>query len=348
MKNIFISYSRDNQKYVEEEIIPSIETIQGVKEHCWFDVNDIESGAEFEQKIIDGIKECQIFLLMLTKSSQVKPWPYKELKIAEEQLEGDSLRHVILENLDNSEFVEPYKKYQEKKDIIFWEVSRQQQKLKNDIEKWIALIAGRYYNEALKLEEAYKNGEDANDFLNLLEKSAELEFSPAQSKLAFYYKQSHNLEEAVRWCERAIKNDNASAFSLLGNIYKEKGDIGNTIANFQESANHNWAYGQYKLGKIYNDGMYLKKDTISAIYWLKKSADQNHPDAQKLIGDILVKDFKDHHELAIDYYQKAKKNFTSLLEVSRDEKQINHAQNQISKINKALEKLRSRQRTKRE
>ena len=181
----------------------------------------------------------------------------------------------------------------------------------------------------------------------MLDKAAELEYSPAQSKIAFYYKQSHNLEEAIRWCERAIKNDNASAFSLLGNIYKEKGDIGNTIANFQESANHNWAYGQYKLGKIYNEGMYLKKDTISAIFWLKKSADQNHPDAQKLLGDILVKDFKDHHGLAIDYYQKAKKNFTSLLEVSRDEKQINHAQNEISKIIKALENLRSRQRTKR-
>lgn len=348
MKNIFISYSRDDQKYVEEEIIPSIETIQGVKGHCWFDVNDIESGAVFEQKIIDGIKECQIFLLMLTKSSQEKPWPYKELKIAEGQLGGDSLRHVVLINLDNSEFAGRYKAYKEEKDIIFWEVSRQQQKLKNDIEKWIALIAGHYYNEALKLEEAYKSGEDSNDFLNYLENAAELEYSPAQSKLAFYYKQSDNLEKAIKWCERAKMNDNASAFSLLGNIYKEKGDIGNTIANFQESANHNWAYGQYKLGEIYNDGTYLKKDTISAIYWLKKSADQNHPDAQKLLGDILVKDFKDHHELAIGYYQKAIKSFTSILEVSRDEKQKIHAQNQISKINKALKNLRSRLRTKRE
>ena len=88
MKNIFISYSSDDRDLVEKEFIPSIETIQGVNGHCWLDVNDIESGAKsFPDIITDGIKECQLFLLMLTRSSQEKPWPLKELKIAEETME---------------------------------------------------------------------------------------------------------------------------------------------------------------------------------------------------------------------------------------------------------------------
>ena len=69
MRNVFISYSRDDLDMVEKEVIPKIEEINGVK--CWLDVHDIEAGAEsFPDVINNGLKECFIFLLMLSKSSQ--------------------------------------------------------------------------------------------------------------------------------------------------------------------------------------------------------------------------------------------------------------------------------------
>jgi len=239
-----------------------------------------------------------------------------------------------LVNLDSCTLVDQFKEYEENDDIIYWEVSRKQTKLKGDIEKWISQIAGDYYEKALALENDFKEGNVSNDFLPLLEKAAELEYSPAQSKLAFYYKKNNEIEKAINWCERARSNNNASAFSLLGSIYRDKGDIGNMIANYQESANMNWANGQYFLGKMYYDGKKLKKkDLISAIYWLKKAADQNQPDAQKLLGDFLLKYCNEEQkDIAQEYYSRAEKTFNEILEKSCDDEKKSHAQQSIQAI----------------
>ena len=46
MKNVFISYSRDDYEVVHGSIIPEIERINGI--NCWLDMKDIEAGAIFE------------------------------------------------------------------------------------------------------------------------------------------------------------------------------------------------------------------------------------------------------------------------------------------------------------
>ena len=82
MKTVFISYSRDDLDIVENEIVSEIERINGVK--CWLDIHDIEAGAEsFPNVIKQGLEDCFIFLIMLSKSSMQKEWPHTELKDAE-------------------------------------------------------------------------------------------------------------------------------------------------------------------------------------------------------------------------------------------------------------------------
>ena len=61
MKTVFISYSRDDLDFVENEIVSEIEKINGV--NCWLDIHDIEADGQSApiynlrgQKVSEGYK----------------------------------------------------------------------------------------------------------------------------------------------------------------------------------------------------------------------------------------------------------------------------------------------------
>ena len=117
MKTVFISYSRDDLDIVENEIVSEIERINGVK--CWLDIHDIEAGAEsFPNVIKQGLEDCFIFLIMLSKSSMQKEWPHTELKDAEKLKAEAPSRKIVLVNIDNTELTGKFEEYKER-DIIF-------------------------------------------------------------------------------------------------------------------------------------------------------------------------------------------------------------------------------------
>ena len=98
MKTVFISYSRDDLDIVENEIVSEIERINGVT--CWLDIHDIEAGAEsFPNVIKQGLEDCFIFLIMLSKSSMQKEWPHTELKDAEKLKAEDPSRKIAFWSL---------------------------------------------------------------------------------------------------------------------------------------------------------------------------------------------------------------------------------------------------------
>ena len=73
-------------------------------------------------------------------------WPLKELKDAEALRNSDPTRKVVLVNLDGSELSGEYKKYEER-DIIFWNLTYQFQKLLNNISLWNYSRAQSHYSE---------------------------------------------------------------------------------------------------------------------------------------------------------------------------------------------------------
>lgn len=78
--DIFISYSRKDFSEVEE-LKQSIEQhISNVK--CWFDLDGIESGEEFTDKIISSIEKSQILLFAVSENSMASPWTQKEVRYA--------------------------------------------------------------------------------------------------------------------------------------------------------------------------------------------------------------------------------------------------------------------------
>ena len=308
MRNVFISYSRDDLDMVEKEVIPKIEKINGVK--CWLDVHDIEAGADsFPDVIHNGLKECFIFLLMLSKSSMQKEWPLKELKDAEALRNSDPTRKVVLVNLDGSELSGEYKKYEER-DIIFWNLTYQFQKLLNNISLWNYSRAQSHYSEGLRLEKS-TNKDDQKKAFELFLLSAEMGYAEAQSKVAYYYHMGKgnvekNRQKAIEWCKKSCDQDCPKGLSLMASIYQD--DITTYIQYLNQAANKDHKYAQYRLGKEYYHGEKLSPNIISAIYWLKKASDQDEPNAQKLLGHILKKEFVHQEKLAKEYLCKAERN----------------------------------------
>ena len=322
MKNVFISYSRDDYEFVHDSIIPEIEKINGI--NCWLDMKDIEAGAKFEEKINDGLKECFIFLLMLSKSSMQKDWPLKELKEAEKLKTQDPSRKIVLVNIDDSELTNKFEEYKDR-DIISWNYTNQYQKLLRNIERWNNEKAELFYRAGRNLEHS-KNIDDQKKAIELFEKSAEMGLAEAQSKMAYYYKNGKkdilgkDLKEAFKWGSKAYGQGCREAASLMGTLSDQMGDNAEFIRYHQEAAEKGWKFSQFKIGESYYKGI-IEGDIITAIFWLKKAADQKQPNAQELLGDILLKDFREQ-DLAIDYYNKAKENFSRSKDLSRINKKI--------------------------
>lgn len=308
MKNVFISYSRDDYDFVHNSIIPEIEKINGI--NCWFDMKDIEAGTIFEEKINDGLKECFIFLLMLSKSSMQKDWPLKELKEAEELKRKDKNRKIVLVNIDDSELTSKFEEYKNR-DIISWNYTNQYQKLLRNIERWNNEEAKSFYRTGQSLENS-ENIDNRKKAIELFEKSAEMGLAEAQSKMAYYYRVGKkdilekDLVKAFKWGSKAYGQGFPGAAAMMASLSDQMGDNAKFIKYHQEAAEKGWKFSQFKIGEAYYKGI-IEGDIITAIFWLKKAADQNEPNAQKLLGDILLEDFKEQKDLAIDYYNRAKK-----------------------------------------
>ncbi len=69
--DIFISYSREDKAIV----LPFIDKInKEVGTQCWIDLDGIESGEQFENKIIQAIDSAQIVLFVLSDNSLKSDW----------------------------------------------------------------------------------------------------------------------------------------------------------------------------------------------------------------------------------------------------------------------------------
>ena len=129
-RDIFISYSRKDYDAVMN-IKRKIDAATGTE--CWIDLKGIESGNSlFTDEIIDGINNCKIFLFMLTEQSQSSHWALRELAFAEKKN-----KRVILVNVDGCEMNDRFSFTYSLTDIIVWNIKNQQEKLINDLCRWI-------------------------------------------------------------------------------------------------------------------------------------------------------------------------------------------------------------------
>ena len=80
MGRVFVSYSRKDFDEVQslinkvKELVPMMD--------FWFDVDDIESGDEFEDKIVEAIEQSSCVIFALSDNSLKSSWTKDEIVFA--------------------------------------------------------------------------------------------------------------------------------------------------------------------------------------------------------------------------------------------------------------------------
>lgn len=118
--DIFISYSREDK----EIVLPLIDKInKEVGTQCWIDLEGIESGEQFETKIIQAIDSAQIVLFVLSDNSLKSDWTKREVYYAEQKkkkiipvvIDGKGLRDWFMFHFQNVDYIEAKSDEQSKK-----------------------------------------------------------------------------------------------------------------------------------------------------------------------------------------------------------------------------------------
>lgn len=106
---VFISYSRKDK----DQVFAIVEWLQkslGIK--CWIDINGIESGQQFEDKIMGAIERAEVVIFMMSENSLASEYARKEVKYADIQkkrivpviLDGEELRGWFAFNFSMTDF----------------------------------------------------------------------------------------------------------------------------------------------------------------------------------------------------------------------------------------------------
>ncbi len=283
-KEIFISYSRKDFEKVKA-IKNEIDSELGIK--CWMDLDGIESGEQFENKIITAIKDHDTMLFMLSTRSMNSIYALKELKFA--QLKKKRVVLVYIESCEMSdEFLFNYSMY----DTIEWSNPLQHDKLLRNLRQW---FGGTQQpkpttNEPTDPEEQYKL---------------------AQRYHYGFGNTPKNVKEAIKWYRLAAEQGHAEAQYQMGEYYSLKDNWVEANKWYQMAAEQGDPRAQYQLG-FYNDEIleaYGAPNYAEALKWYKKSAEQGYEYAQTALGRLFLngkgvpKDFDE----AVRWYAKAAK-----------------------------------------
>lgn len=146
-RDIFISYSRTDLELVKQIKLEIEKSIVGV--NCWMDLSGIESGAQFEDVIINAICSSKVVLFMMSANSMQSEWALDELDFARREN-----KRVVLVNIDNSEMTRKFYFRYHKFDTILWTNAYQRDKLIKDLKSWLGNTSEEF-QKYLKLAKAY-------------------------------------------------------------------------------------------------------------------------------------------------------------------------------------------------
>ncbi len=160
---------------------------------------------------------------------------------------------------------------------------------------------------------------DQIEFINILKLDAEKNDIDAILTLAgIYLCQSadnvKNIKEGERWLLKAKELGSLEAYVQLGILYHEgisgiKQDHQKAFKLFQYAANKEHPVAQYYLAVCYLHGKgvkYSNKNDELAVFWMKKSADQNDVYAQATVSDFYLLGKITNQDMKLGHFYKKK------------------------------------------
>ncbi len=270
--DIFISYSRkdfNEVKALYEMLKSRISNI-----NIWFDLTGIESGDEFDEKIIAAIDNSKMLLFALSDNSNQSKWAKDEVMYAKNTekriipvlMKGACLKGWFLFRFGRV-------------DCIDLQDEKQVTKMLNNFSEW---FDKKLVNEPASSQIVHQSQQTSTS------KSATA-LSPEemfQNGLEHYDKK--NYTEAVKWYRKAAEQGHAQAQCNLGNCYYSGQGVTKNISEavkwYRKAAEQGFAWAQNILGYCYNNGEGVTQDYAEAVKWYRKAAEQGHANAQCNLG----------------------------------------------------------------
>ena len=329
--DIFISYSRkdfNEVKALYEMLKSRISNI-----NIWFDLTGIESGDEFDEKIIAAIDNSKMLLFALSDNSMQSKWAKDEVMYAK-----NTNKRIIPVLMKGACLKGWYLFRFGRVDCIDLQDAEQVNKMLHNFSEWFdkklvneptssQIVPQSHQTStsksatALSPEEMFQNGLEHYDKKNYTEavkwyrKAAEQGLATAQCNLGICYRNGDGVTqdyyEAVKWYRKAAEQGLARAQNNLGLCY-EYGDgvtkdSTEAVKWYQKAAEQGHARAQNNLGYCYQYGQGVTQDYYEAEKWYRKAAEQGYAYAQFNLGVCYEKGdgVTQNYTEAIKWYRKA-------------------------------------------
>lgn len=291
--DIFISYSRKD--FHEVDAICKMLKAEIKNIDIWFDINGIESGDEFEDKIISAIDNSEIMLFALSDNSINSKWTKDEVMYAKNT--GKRVVPVLLKGAQlKGWFLFKFGRI----DCIDLEDELQRNKMIGNFCQWFGLEQQPKQHSRtvvsenrtfVRFDETRLDSMSDSEKIAYLSKWAEQGDAVAQNNLGYSYMHGEgvakNTVEAAKWYRKAAGQGLAKAQYNLGWMYNRgegvSKDIGAAIKWYRMAAEQGYVKAQYNLGYMFFYGDGLHRNHAEAIKWYRKAAEQGHPIAIKCL-----------------------------------------------------------------
>ena len=294
--DLFISYSRRNFDEVNSFIELLRSRIPELK--IWFDIDGIESGDEFDDKIISAIDNSSYILFALSDYSLESPWTKDEVMYAKNTdkkvipllLRGSTMKGWFLFKFGRIDYIDITNELQTEKFF-------------SNLSSWTGKQKTEAVEETLTPSEMNDRGDDYflgrngkpidyNKAVKWYRKSAEQGFAIAQRNLGVCYKMGKgvpaNDAESVKWYKKSAEQGFMGGQFNLGYCYQYgigvPEDGVEAVKWYTKSAEQGLACAQCNLGVCYEDGVGVPVNHKEAVKWYKLSAEQGFAVAQYNLG----------------------------------------------------------------
>jgi hypothetical protein len=305
---VFISYSSDDQKIVEE--------LLGYLEHngmrCFVAYRDIPKGVVRAGAIVDAIESCKVMVVVFSEDFNRSPQVDREIEIC-----GEEKKPILPFRIQNVAFSGTKRYYLENLNRIDAFPNPQEYfgELCESVKKLLSLDLVKTLEASTPLE-FMKNGDacyEQEDYVKAFDwyqRAANQGNDDAQINLGSMYEHGNGVQQdysqAFEWYQKAANQGYVNAKYYLGDMDSEQ-DYAKAFEGYQKAANNGNADAQSNLGYMYLYGYGVQQNSAKAFEWCQKAAQQGNVNAQDNLGNMYYNGngVEKDYAKAFEWYQKA-------------------------------------------
>ncbi len=323
MPRVFISHATGDQRFVDQHIVSFLQS-HGIE--TWYSREDIHTASHWERAILEGLKSCDWFLVVISRRSIRSAWVNREVAWAEERRRGRVVPvlldgsdpaelHLALVSIQHVDFRGEFDAARERLlriwaeaghpgDPIDAQTSMEDARLQEDLRRLRGTRLFRDAAEAGDAEAQYMLGvcqemghgttPDAAEAVRWYGRAANQDHVVAQYHLGYCLLHGIGTDKdpdaGFRWALKAAKKGHAEAQNAVGWCL-EKGvgaaqDVATGLSWYQEAANQDHAQAQYNIAYFYHMGSGVPQDLSMALKWYERAQAAGHGKADLRIREV--------------------------------------------------------------